>query len=70
MQRANVFIVHLWVDGGRRSAFRAAVQRAGTDESAWFTEAGTLVRYFEAQANAENPPAPGSVTNGWREGEP
>jgi hypothetical protein len=53
MQRADVFIVHLWTAGESQGAFRAAVQRAGTDESAWFTEAATLVRYFEEQANAD-----------------
>lgn len=62
MQRANVFIVHLWVDDGPQSAFRAAVQRAGTDESAWFTEAATLVRYFEAQANADTGATSGAGT--------
>ena len=52
MKEASVYIVHLWGTVGPPTAFRAAVQRAGTDESAWFTEAGELVRYFEQQAVA------------------
>jgi hypothetical protein len=52
MRSANVYIVHLWSDGGARAIFRASVQRAGTDESAWFTEAATLARYFDEQAGA------------------
>lgn len=68
MREADVFIVHLWIADGAQRAFRAAVQRAGTDESTWFTEAQALTRYFEQQgtprraANAtsrNDPPAGG-----------
>lgn len=52
MPAAEVFIVHLWRAGGARRDFRAAVQRAGSDESAWFTRAQAMVRFLEQQAGA------------------
>lgn len=50
MQETTVFIVHLWV-GQAPAEFRAAVLRAGSDESAWFTRADALSLYFEQQAS-------------------
>ncbi|MBK9115892.1 MAG: hypothetical protein IPM22_09665 [Betaproteobacteria bacterium] len=46
MQHHDVFIVHVWTDELASCAFRASAQRAGTDESAWFTNSGALVRYL------------------------
>ena len=53
MEEVEVFIVRLWRAPGPRESFRAAVTRAGTDESAWFTDAGAVARYFEVQAGGE-----------------
>jgi len=50
VQEASVFIVHLWPANGPDEPFRATVQRAGTDESAWFTQADALVRFLMQQA--------------------
>ena len=50
MEHALVFIVRLWGAVGPQAGFRAAVLRAGTSESAWFTQADALTRYFERQA--------------------
>lgn len=47
MQHRDVFIVHIWTDDAASCAFRAAVQRAGTDESAWFTNSVALASYLE-----------------------
>jgi hypothetical protein len=52
MQEAYLFIVRLWPAEGPRADFRATLQRAGTDESAWFTQADALVRCFERFAGS------------------
>jgi hypothetical protein len=46
-EEAYLFIVRLWSAERSRTDFRAAVQRAGTDESEWFTQADAPVRHFE-----------------------
>jgi len=51
MQEAIVFIVRLWAFEPQ-PAFRAAVLRAGSDESTWFTQADALTSYFEQQLRA------------------
>ena len=59
MQEVNVYIVHLWTARSPQ-VFRAAVVRAGSDDSAWFTAAEDLGRYFATQARpsaaAPSPP--------------
>ncbi|MDP1650907.1 MAG: hypothetical protein Q8M01_22320 [Rubrivivax sp.] len=50
MEEALVFIVRLWGAGDPQASFRAAVLRAGTNESAWFTQADAMTRYFERQS--------------------
>jgi hypothetical protein len=52
MHAAEVFIVHLWPADGVRRDFRATVQRAGSDESQWFTQPEAMVRFLEQQASA------------------
>lgn len=52
MHAAEVFIVHLWRPVGARRGFRATVQRAGSDESQWFTQPQAMVRFLEQQASA------------------
>ncbi|MCC7040322.1 MAG: hypothetical protein IT516_08430 [Burkholderiales bacterium] len=47
MQHREVFIVRVWTGDAASRGFRAAVQRAGTDESAWFTDSAALARYLE-----------------------
>ena len=51
MQEALVFIVRLWAVEPQAD-FRAAVLRAGSDESAWFTQAVALANYFRLQTRA------------------
>jgi hypothetical protein len=51
MAEALVFIVRLWAIEPQ-AAFRAAVLRAGSDESAWFTRADALANFLEQQARA------------------
>jgi hypothetical protein len=52
MEETLVFIVRLWHALEPQTAFRAAVLRAGTDESMWFTQSETLASYFEKQVRA------------------
>lgn len=53
MEETLVFIVRLWhALEPQKTAFRAAVLRAGTDESMWFTQSETLANYFEKQVRA------------------
>jgi hypothetical protein len=52
MEEAVVFIVRLWGAIEPKSNFRAAVLRAGTDESTWFTQVDALASYFENQVRA------------------
>jgi hypothetical protein len=52
MEQTFVFIVRLWHALEPQTAFRAAVMRAGTDESMWFTQSETLANYFEKQVRA------------------
>jgi len=49
MEEALVFIVRLWGAVEPQASFRAAVLRAGTDESTWFTQSEALASYFEQQ---------------------
>lgn len=51
MQEALVFIVRLWAIEPQ-ATFRAAVLRAGSDESAWFTQPAALANFFEQQVRA------------------
>jgi len=46
----RLYIVRLWSAFGPDGEFRAAVLRAGSDESAWFTRADALADFFARQA--------------------
>lgn len=70
MPEADVFIVRVWTDAGPRPEFRAAVNHAGTDESAWFTDADALADYFARRCEAPLPSATQPETRKSREGEP
>lgn len=58
MEQALVFIVRLWGTGDR-AGFRAAVLRAGSNETAWFTQAEAMTRYLEGQAGVPPGEQPG-----------
>ncbi len=60
MQEAVVFIVRLWRAVATQHSFRAAVLRAGTDESAWFTDARALAHYLEHGTDLESPAPDGA----------
>lgn len=49
MEEALVLIVRLWGPAKSQAPFRAAVLRAGTDQSTWFTHSAALATYFESQ---------------------
>lgn len=64
MEQAMVFIVRLWGAVEARAPFRAAVLRAGTDESAWFTQPDALATYFEQQVGAQRARDPADKQDG------
>lgn len=48
----RLYIVRLWSAFEPGGEFRAAVLRAGGDESAWFTRADSLADFFARQARS------------------
>jgi hypothetical protein len=49
VEEVRLYIVRLWSASDSSGDVRAAVLRAGSDESAWFTRAEALAEFFARQ---------------------